>query len=478
MLGVLEGLTDAGGGGGGGEQTGGAADQTPQIDQAELEEQVNDLVEIRKKDILKRNLMNIVRENLELKQKVKELEARLQDQTSNDDSYNLLFRIDNDGDEEDTDNVDIRPADHGLILTDSQPQEEEEVVEKKKGGGNKCFNCLGDHMIADCPQPRNPREIQKNKREFQNKSMNAPRYHVDEKQRFGHFKPGLPSDKLRDALRLRSDQVPEYIYRMRDLGYPPGWLRSAEIQSSGIQLYRDRGEKAGNPGTEEDGELVEDSTQYDIEKLQAWPGFNAPFPSNLRDETHKYRARPLNRTKQLQEMIEELKPRQQQAYVRGKMQDTSVREEETKTSEKTNNDIIVLDETITIDSSMEEDESVVEEAMEPEPPTELAETETSNSGLSTSNSGVSTPARQTSTSSNNSVAKTEPGTPIVEMFSPFVKLPSQDGWGKDMSEHVAFENLPNYTGKWEQMSGLIKRIRKRGDVNTNSESEDCQMVPP
>ena len=43
MLGVLEGLTDAGGGGGGGEQTGGAADQTPQIDQAELEEQVNDL---------------------------------------------------------------------------------------------------------------------------------------------------------------------------------------------------------------------------------------------------------------------------------------------------------------------------------------------------------------------------------------------------------------------------------------------------
>ena len=29
-----------------------------------------------------------------------------------------------------------------------------------------------------------------------------------------------------------------------------------------------RGEKAGDPGTEEDGELVEDSTQYDIEKLQ------------------------------------------------------------------------------------------------------------------------------------------------------------------------------------------------------------------
>ena len=37
--------------------------------------------------------MNILRENLELKQKIKILESKLQNQTSNDDSYNLLFRI-------------------------------------------------------------------------------------------------------------------------------------------------------------------------------------------------------------------------------------------------------------------------------------------------------------------------------------------------------------------------------------------------
>ena len=50
-------------------------------------------MEIRKKDILKKNLMNILRENLELKLKIKILESKLQNQTSNDDSYNLLFRI-------------------------------------------------------------------------------------------------------------------------------------------------------------------------------------------------------------------------------------------------------------------------------------------------------------------------------------------------------------------------------------------------
>ena len=37
--------------------------------------------------------MNIVRENLELKLKIKMLEAKLENQTSNDDSYNLLFRL-------------------------------------------------------------------------------------------------------------------------------------------------------------------------------------------------------------------------------------------------------------------------------------------------------------------------------------------------------------------------------------------------
>ena len=51
------------------------------------------------------------------------------------------------------------------------------------------------------------------------------------------------------------------------------------------------------------------------------------------------------------------------------------------------------------------------------------------------------------------------GTPIVEMYSPFGKLPKYESFGKDMSEHVVFENLPDYTGTWDKMTGLISRIR-------------------
>lgn len=51
------------------------------------------------------------------------------------------------------------------------------------------------------------------------------------------------------------------------------------------------------------------------------------------------------------------------------------------------------------------------------------------------------------------------GTPICEMFSPFGKLPKYDNFGKDMTEHIAFENLPNYTGNWDKMRGVLKGVR-------------------
>ena len=56
------------------------------------------------------------------------------------------------------------------------------------------------------------------------------------------------------------------------------------------------------------------------------------------------------------------------------------------------------------------------------------------------------------------------GTPIVELHSPFEILPKYANFGKDMTEHIVFENLPDYTGTWDKMSGLIQRIRKRKET--------------
>ena len=96
------------------------------------------------------------------------------------------------------------------------------VEDKTRVKGNACWNCdKDDHSLRDCKEPRNPQKINAKRREQQKKVSNV-RYHVDEAQKFGHVKPGLPSKKLRRALGLGQDQLPSYIYRMRTVGYPPG----------------------------------------------------------------------------------------------------------------------------------------------------------------------------------------------------------------------------------------------------------------
>ena len=45
------------------------------------------------------------------------------------------------------------------------------------------------------------------------------------------------SDDLREALGIQENQLPPYIYMMRLHGYPPGWMREAEVESSGMKVY-------------------------------------------------------------------------------------------------------------------------------------------------------------------------------------------------------------------------------------------------
>ena len=124
--------------------------------------------------------------------------------------------------------------------------------------------------------------------------LSNTRYHVDEPQRFGHLKPGLPSKKLRKALGLHDDQIPAYIYKMRNLGYPPGWLKEAEINHSNMALYVEQDKALPDHG-DEDGEISADKTQYDVDKIQEWPGFNieCDFEHVFTDESDYYRVGPM-----------------------------------------------------------------------------------------------------------------------------------------------------------------------------------------
>ena len=103
--------------------------------------------------------------------------------------------------------------------------------------------------------------------------------------------------------------------------------------------------------------------------------------------------------------------KEQKAYIRGEMQDTSSKKKEKVEAVKT-------------------------------PTKELSQVV------------QTTPARTVTKSVDNA-------TPIVQMYSPFSSLPSQEKWTTNTTDHIMFENLPETTGKWDVMSKLIKSVRSQ-----------------
>lgn len=82
---------------------------------------------------------------------------------------------------------------------------------------------------------------------------------------------------------------------------------------------------------------------------------------------------------------------------------------------------------------------------------EIEQTETNQIETSTSSLNV--------TSNVNCVKRSEFGTPILNSTSPYIRLPNADNFMKGVSPVIDFENLPNSTGKYEQMTGVLQKVR-------------------
>lgn len=140
-----------------------------------------------------------------------------------------------------------------------------------------CFNCLGDHNVSECDQPRNSARINANRQEFRNQFGGSPggdsRYHQGDQERFKEFKAGKISEKLREALSIKETELPPYIYKMRSMGYPPGYLKSNE---SGLLMYGVEG-KIQDHHDGEEGEIQAASTPDKV----LYPGFNAPIDDGI-----------------------------------------------------------------------------------------------------------------------------------------------------------------------------------------------------
>lgn len=167
-----------------------------------------------------------------------------------------------------------------------------ELETKNKRPKSMCFNCGSSaHQLRDCPQPKDMAAINERRKEFNQNSSQVTqsnqRYHADEvEERFSKFKPGVLSEELLAALGVDGNTVPPLIYRMRQLGYPPGWLKEAEMENSGLSLYD------GNVSNEDVGSTSQ-NVSYDVSKLVDFPGFNVVAPHEMKDEFMHYGSIPM-----------------------------------------------------------------------------------------------------------------------------------------------------------------------------------------
>ncbi|KPP77193.1 zinc finger CCHC domain-containing protein 8-like, partial [Scleropages formosus] len=159
--------------------------------------------------------------------------------------------------------------------------EGQELQMKEKRPRPCCFNCGSeDHQLKDCPKPRDMARISEKRKEFsQGNSQSNQRYHAEEvEERFGKYKPGIVSAELLDALGVAESSLPPFIYRMRQLGYPPGWLKEAEMENSGLTLYD--GKVSNDEEITGDEHYQSHRISYDVSKIVDFPGFNVSAPAN------------------------------------------------------------------------------------------------------------------------------------------------------------------------------------------------------
>lgn len=156
-----------------------------------------------------------------------------------------------------------------IALPDS---EQHASLQRARRPKPSCFNCGAfDHGVQGCPMKLDGERIRRSREQYQEQlaeacgyndasSMNAntnphetSRYHEDSYQsslhdqvvieeRFRRYRPGDISYELRQAMGLRENQLPMYIYNMRRCGYPPGWLKEARVKKSGLQVFHDNEE--------------------------------------------------------------------------------------------------------------------------------------------------------------------------------------------------------------------------------------------
>ncbi|KAH9369688.1 hypothetical protein HPB48_007655 [Haemaphysalis longicornis] len=335
----------------------------------------------------------------------------------------------------------------------------------------ECFNCGGGHLLYDCPKELDSARVAQKRREMARERDSGPkkmRYFEYEMQ-CQRFQPGKLSEELLDALDVRRNELPCFTYKMRVLGYPPGWLKDAEVEESGLEIYG-LDDKNANDGEDEE-------VQYDPTRLISFPGFNVPMPEGVDDRWVDYEMAPMMQH-QLRSEAEKYMNEQAAKRVdqRKKLPATAVRPSPAA---------VQAVDTNVEDDEIEEGQICGESSAENSPEigsgspgtTPVPDSVCTTPSMPLDTACTSSPmdvSPKPDTVENGDCASTEEpaaespkvrlrkvtlGTPILLGFSEYTSLPPRENFAKGVSEFIPFENLPNTTGRYNKLRQVIDKVR-------------------
>lgn len=151
----------------------------------------------------------------------------------------------------------------------------------------RCFNCGSySHALRECPKPFDRSAVSSARKQHKAKKNQASGsrlpsryYQSSQGGKYDGLKPGSLDAETRQLLGLGELDPPPWLNRMRELGYPPGYLAPDGDHPSGITIF---GEEETCVEETEDGEILEKVSPPEPPKKMTveFPGINAPIPEN------------------------------------------------------------------------------------------------------------------------------------------------------------------------------------------------------
>ncbi|GMH01844.1 hypothetical protein Nepgr_003683 [Nepenthes gracilis] len=210
-----------------------------------------------------------------------------------DKSSTMAFSMDNHGRERHckeslqlkNDCIPLYDREYALALTsDDGLIQQERSLDLREA--SRCFNCGSyNHTLNKCTKALDNDVVSKARKEYQSKkggytgpSLPTRYYQNSLNGKYDGLRPGVLSTETRKLLGLKELDPPPWLNRMRELGYPPGYLDLVdEDQPSGIAIYGDE-EEPGDPVGK--GNLKSPVPTSQRKMSVEFPGINAPLPEN------------------------------------------------------------------------------------------------------------------------------------------------------------------------------------------------------